>query len=618
VAEFYADMRDIRFNLFDFLNVGGLTQSERFQDLDAEVMSDVLDMAYTQAAEVLFPVNQSGDREGVKLVDGTPRLPKGFKEAYKIFSESGWNGLSVSADEGGQGFPVAVHIAAQELFTAANVNFMFTPGLTHGAMGLVLEYGTADQKALYFERMLEGTWAGTMCLTEPGAGTAVPDLKTSATPIEGKPGFYKIQGQKIFISSGDQDITENIVHMVLARVDGDPMDHRGVSLFIVPKMKVDANGKILGRNDVTCVGVEEKLGIHGSATCSLAFGDEGDCEGWLLGGQGEGLRIMFQMMNEARIAVGMQGVAQSGLAYEWAVRYAKERVQGTRLADARKANPERVAIIEHPDVKRMLMNIRAINQGGRALMLYGAYCMDRAETAADDKEQKRFMHQVEILTPIIKAWCSDEGFRACEMAVQVHGGYGYIREYGVEQLLRDVKIASIYEGTNGVQAMDLLGRKISRGGGVMMMTMLNEVNKLINGPAKDGPFKEELVALGKARDAMASAAMGFGQSMMKGDVDYPAFHATNFLQMFGDTLVAWLLLRQAITATKLYDARLQSKDIDPLDEKLGHFLADDDEARFLHGKVATARFFVHNILPRVRARAASIKSGDRSTLNVVF
>ena len=618
MAEFYADMRDIRFNLFDFLNLGALAQTEHFKDADPDMMNDVLDMAFKQAAEVLFPINHTGDIEGVKLVDGQAILPKGFKEAYKVFSETGWNTLSTRVADGGQGFPVALHIAAQELFTAANVNFMFTPGLSHGVQGLVIDFGTDEQKALYLDKLMSGEWAGTMCLTEPTAGTAVPDLKSVARPIEGKPGFFKIKGQKIFISSGDQDVTSNIVHMVLARVEGDPADSRGISLFIVPKHKVDAKGKILGRNDVTTVGVEHKLGIHGSATCSLSFGDDDDCEGWLIGGQGEGLRAMFKMMNEARIAVGMQGVGQSGLAYEWAVRYAKERIQGSRLADARKANPERVAIVEHPDVKRMLMHMKAINQGGRALMLYGAYCIDMAEAATDEKEQKKYMHQVEIMTPIIKAWCSDEGFKACELGIQVHGGYGYVREYGMEQLLRDVKIASIYEGANGIQAMDLLGRKISRGGGVMMMTMLNEVNKLLASPAKDGPFKDEIDAIAKARDTLAATAMGFNQSMMKGDVDYPAFHAAGFLQMFGDTLIAWLLLRQALVATKLYETRLQAKHIDPLDEKLGQFLADDDEARFLHGKVATARFFVHNILPRVRAVASSIKGGDRSALTMVF
>ncbi|PIE16415.1 MAG: acyl-CoA dehydrogenase, partial [Proteobacteria bacterium] len=279
---------------------------------------------------------------------------------------------------------------------------------------------------------------------------------------------------------------------------------------------------------------------------------------------------------------------------------------------------ERVAIIEHADVRRNLLYMKSVNEGGRAMMLYGAYCLDRAAVAADDKEKRQWMNQVEILTPIIKAWSSDEGFKACELAVQVHGGYGYIREYGVEQLLRDAKIASIYEGTNGVQALDLLGRKVARGGGVMMMTMINEINKLINGPHKAGAFAKELAALAKARDAMAATAMSFNQTMMKGDVDYPALHATGFLQMFGDTVVGWLLIKQAIVAHKLYAARLQQKDVDPMNEGLGAFLRDDDEARYLHGKMATARFFVHNILPRVRARAAAAKSEDRSALTMVF
>ena len=618
MSEFYADMRDIRFNLFDFLNLGALTQHEKFKDLDVEVFNDVLDMAFKQSKEILFPCNEAGDREGVHFENGTVTMPKGFKEAYTAYSEAGWNALSLEPEAGGQGFPVALHIAAQELFTAANVNFMFTPGLSHGVLGLVKEFGSADQKALYLDKLLTGEWSGTMCLTEPSAGTAVPDLKSTAIPIEGRPGFFKIKGQKIFISSGDHDLTDNIVHMVLARVEGDPAGYRGISLFIVPKHKVDAKGKVLGRNDVTTVGVEEKMGIHGSSTCSLSFGDDGECEGWLIGGQGEGLRCMFQMMNEARIAVGLQGVAHAGLAYERAVRYAKERVQGNRLSDMRKSEPEQVAIIEHPDVKRMLMQMKALTEGGRALMLYAAYCLDRANTAADDADAKRWMHQVEILTPIVKAWCSDEGFKVTELGVQVHGGYGYIREYGMEQLLRDVKIASIYEGTNGVQAMDLLGRKIARGGGVMLMTMLGEVNKFVNGPHKDGPFKAEITALGKARDTLVGVAMNFSQTMMKGDVNYPALHAVPFLQMFGDTLVAWLMLRQAITAEGLFTARLASRQVDLLDEAFGEYLTEDNEARFLHGKIATARFFVHQILPRIRARAAGIKSEDRSALDMVF
>ncbi|MCC6624355.1 MAG: acyl-CoA dehydrogenase [Deltaproteobacteria bacterium] len=619
MADFYADLRDIRFNLFDFLDLGSLSKHEAFKDADPATMSDVLDAAEQQAREIFHPANAIGDREGVKLEGGKVKLPEAFRAVHKAYTEAGWLGLGFPQAVGGQGFPVTINIASQELFTAANLNYMFTPGLTHGVLGLVLEYGTADQKALYADKLMSGTWAGTMCLTEPHAGTAVPDLKSTAKPIADKPGFFKIKGQKVFISSGDHDLTDNIVHMVLARVEGDPAGHRGISLFIVPKVKVDGSGKLLGSNDVTCIGVEEKLGIHGSATCQLVFGDEDDCEGWLIGKQGEGLQCMFKMMNEARIAVGLQGVALGNLAYQRAVRYAKERVQGTRIADMRKANPERVAIIEHPDVKRMLMHMKALAEGGRALMTYAASCLDRSELGADEKEKTHWHHQLEIMTPIVKAWCSDEGFRVCELGVQVFGGYGYIREYGMEQLLRDVKIASIYEGTNGVQAMDLLGRKVARGGGVMMMALLNEVNKTLNAPAvKDGPFGDEAKALATARDALAGAAMAFGQANMKGDVDYGALHAVPFLQMFGDVLVGWLLLRHAITAKALYDKRLADKKVDPMDEGFGAYLADDAEARFLHGKIATARFFVHHILPRVHAHAATIKKGDRSALTMVF
>jgi alkylation response protein AidB-like acyl-CoA dehydrogenase len=619
VAEFYADLRDIRFNLFDLLDVGGLAKFERYKDIDVPTMHDILDAAEQISREVLFACNEEGDRFGVKFEHGKVTFAPGFTEAYKAFCEAEFNGMSVRPEHGGGGFPFALHIAAQEMFTAANTNFMFTPGLTLGALGLIHEFGSPEQRGLFAAKMLSGRWSGTMCLTEPSAGTAVPDLRSVARPIDGRPGFFKIKGQKIFISSGEHDLTENIVHMVLARVEGDPSDHRGVSLFIVPKNKIDASGNVIGHNDVTCIGIEEKMGIHGSATCQLSFGDDDDCEGWLIGGQGEGLRCMFKMMNESRIYVGLQGVSASNLSYQRAVRYAKERVQGSRLADMRKADPPRVPIIEHADVKRMLMSMKALAEGGRALMIYASYCEDRAWAANDDKERNHWHYQAEVLTPIVKAWCSDMGFDACNMGVQVLGGYGYIREYGQEQLLRDVRIASIYEGTNGVQAMDLLGRKVARGGGVMMMALLNEVNKTLLGPAKDGPFADELVAIGKARDALAQTAMSFGQLNMRGDVDFPAFHAVRFLQMFGDLVVAWLLMRQALVAKGLYDKRLADQDVDPMAEGFGGaFLADDAELRFLHGKMETARFFVHQVMSRVHANAAAIKSNDRSALTMVF
>ena len=613
MSEFHVDMRDIRFNLFDFLDVGALTRAPRYEDYDAEIFDDVISACYTQARELIHPLNAQGDRVGVVMEDGRVKMPAGWKRAYDEYRKAGWQAMSLPMEVGGQGLPVSIYAAVQDMFIGANVSFLFTPGLSTGAMNLIVAFGTPDQKATYLDKMVSGAWSGTMCLTEAGAGTAVPDLKSAAELVPDRDGLYKIKGQKIFISCGDHDLTENIVHMVLARAG----DDEGVSLFIVPRMRPTADGG-LEYNDVATVGIEEKLGIHASPTVSLSFGDEDDCYGSLIGERGHGLRCMFLMMNEARIAVGLQGVGLANTAYQLAMRYAKERIQGTRIQEARKRDAARVAIIEHPDVRRMLMFMKAIAEGNRAVAYYASYCHDREVTATDEREEKRWRHQLEILTPIVKAWCSDEAFRAAEAGVQVHGGYGYCVEYGAEQILRDVKIASIYEGANGIQALDLLGRKLSRGGGVMLMTMLNEINKFVNGPAKEGAFTDEVAALVKARDAVGKSAMSFAKRSMKGDVEYSALHATPFLQMFGDLIVGWLLLRHAVLAQKLYDARLQSKAVDGLNEELGQILEDDAEARYLHGKIATAHFFVHQILPRVHARVMSIESEDRSALSVVL
>lgn len=613
MREFHLDLRDIRFNLFDDLDVGSILETDVYSDFDVELLDDVLAAAAQQAAEVLHPLNASGDREGARFVDGRVISPEGWKEAYKLYSESGWVAMSVPQESGGQGMPFVLHGAALDIFTSANTSFIFTPELSAGVIGLLDAFGSAELKDLYLEHLLTGEWTGTMCLTEPSAGSAVPDLKCGAIPTGDDTSPYRMRGQKIFISSGDHDLAENIVHMVLAKAE----DDTNISMFVVPRLRPDGSGG-LEPNDVVTVGIEEKLGIHASPTCALSFGDEDDCLGWLVGERQHGLRCMFHMMNGARITVGMQGVGLANAAYQQSVRYAKERVQGTHISNFRKADAPRVAIIEHPDVRRMLMYMKAVAEGGRALGYYASSCIDRERTADTEPERKRWLHQLEILTPIVKAWCSDEAFRAAELGIQVHGGYGYIREYGMEQILRDVKIASLYEGTNGIQALDLLGRKVARGGGVMMMTMLNEMNKLLGGPAKDGPFAAEVKAVSRARDAVAQTAMDFGQRSMKGDIAYSALHATPFLQMFGDLAVGWRLLHQAVVAKRLYDARLQQVEIDPLDEELGNVLTEDEEARFLHGKIATAHFFIHQILPRVHARKLSIESDDRSALTVVL
>jgi alkylation response protein AidB-like acyl-CoA dehydrogenase len=613
VAEFEANLRDIKFNLFDFLDVKGLTESDAFSDYDEEMFNDILLVSLDQATNLLAPLNASGDEIGLTFENGRVKLPAGWKAAYDTYCASGWNGGTVPIAMGGQGLPRSVYAGSQEMFISANTSFLFMPGLTAAALDILVGFGTSDQKAKYLEKMMTGEWSGTMCLTESNAGTAVPDLRSVATPIADRDGFYHIKGQKIFISAGDHDLTDNIVHMVLARVG----DDEGVSLFLVPRMRDDGAGG-LTFNDVTTVGIEDKLGIHCSPTCSLSFGDEGDCEGWLIGERAKGLKCMFIMMNEARIAVGVQAVGLASAAYLKAVSYAKERIQGVRIEDIRKRDAPRVAIIEHPDVRRNLMYMKSMAEGARAICIYAAYCDDQRHICADSKDSKRWIHQLEILTPLVKAWCSDEAFKVAEIGIQVFGGYGYIREYGMEQILRDAKIGSIYEGTNGVQALDLLGRKMAKGGGIMLMTMLNEINRYIAGANEDHFFYGEVQALAKARDAVASTAMEFAKRGMKGDIAYSALHATPFLQMFGDLVVGWLLLRHGERARTLYEARLRARDVDDHDEDFGKVLEDDDEARFLHGKIASAHFFIHQILPRVQARKASIQSEDRSALTVVL
>jgi alkylation response protein AidB-like acyl-CoA dehydrogenase len=367
VAEFEANLRDIKFNLFDFLDVKGLTESDAFSDYDEEMFNDILLVSLDQATNLLAPLNASGDEIGLTFENGRVKLPAGWKAAYDTYCASGWNGGTVPIAMGGQGLPRSVYAGSQEMFISANTSFLFMPGLTAAALDILVGFGTSDQKAKYLEKMMTGEWSGTMCLTESNAGTAVPDLRSVATPIADRDGFYHIKGQKIFISAGDHDLTDNIVHMVLARVG----DDEGVSLFLVPRMRDDGAGG-LTFNDVTTVGIEDKLGIHCSPTCSLSFGDEGDCEGWLIGERAKGLKCMFIMMNEARIAVGVQAVGLASAAYLKAVSYAKERIQGVRIEDIRKRDAPRVAIIEHPDVRRNLMYMKSMAEGARAICIYAS------------------------------------------------------------------------------------------------------------------------------------------------------------------------------------------------------------------------------------------------------
>ena len=616
MSDWNFDKRDIEFVLFDQFKLEDTAKMPRYDWCDRATYEMAVDSAYKLAAEQMAPHNQAADREGVRLEDGQVILPEVFESMYRQFIEGGWVSVSRNPEYGGMGMPMALAIASTEMFVAACPSFMFTPGLTDAAAHLVEAFGSQPLRDLYVERMYTGEWGGTMCLTEPGAGSAVGDLATRATQVEGED-HYLIEGNKIFISSGDHQLTENIVHLVLARVPGDPAGTRGISLFVVPKKRVSPSGEVLGSNDVTVSGVEHKMGIHASATCSLSFGDKGECQGFLVGERCKGIVYMFQMMNEARLVTGLQGSAIGNMAYVDALAYAKERKQGPRVTD-RSKDAKSVAIIEHPDVRRNLMTMKVHAESIRALCYRVAALSDIANHSEDADARTHAQDLVDLLTPIAKAYSSDIGFKITELAIQVHGGYGYISEYGAEQAMRDVKIASLYEGTNGIQALDLLGRKMRQKSGGLFLTWLQDINEQLEGLREHETFGDLATQIDGAKNALAEAAFGFTMQGKK-DPEYPMLHATSFLRMFGHVESARLLLEQASIAHDKLTAIWADKGVDPGDDEARRALAERQEnVRFYEAKIQGARFFTYQILPEVRAILKSMQSGDRSALDVML
>ena len=616
MSEFLFDRRDVEFVLFDQLEVENLVKLPRYQDFSRELFEMVLGEAVKFAGGKLAPTNEQADAEGVRLEDGKVILPESYPPLYKEFCEGGWFAPVHTPDYGGQGLPQSVGMAAIEAFIAAHPSFMFFSGLTVSAGHLIEVHGTDRDVELYLEKMYTGEWGGTMCLTEPQAGSALGDLSTTATPVEGED-FYKIVGNKIFISAGDQNLTENIIHLVLARVPGDPEGSKGISLFIVPRERVNADGSIGESNDVAVTGLEEKMGIHASPTCSISFGDNDECRGWLVGERCRGLQYMFQMMNEARLVTGLQGVAIGNSAYQSALAYAKERAQGPKVTD-RSESPRSVAIIEHPDVRRNLMTMKAYGEALRAMLINTAFLSDHAMYNEDEAVKTKSQDMLDLLTPICKAFCSDMGFKMTEIAMQVFGGYGYIKEYGVEQKMRDVKIASIYEGTNGIQALDLLGRKMRMKSGGLFLTWLQDTNEFLAELTEDETLGEMAKQVDAAKNALGEAAFGFTATGKK-DPEYPLLHATPYLRMFGLVESARLLLKQASIAQTKLEAIWADKGIDAADDEARKTLIEqNDDARFYENKVKTASFFIYQILPEARAILKSIQSGDRSALDVAL
>jgi len=580
------DTRDTRFVLFEVLGVDKLTQYPRFADFDKDTFEDVLNLAETIAVEQVYPANMEGDKIGVKYEPDTKRviLPECYKPALQAMYDAGFIGLVNDPEIGGMGMPQAIGQCCTEFFTAASVAFSMYPALTIGALNLIKNFGTQEMKDLYIPKMITGQWTGTMCLTEPDAGSDVGNLKTKA--IRQSDGTYKIIGQKIFISGGDYDMPENIIHPVLARIEGDPPGTKGISIFIVPKYRVKPNGS-LEFNDVICSGIEHKMGIKASATCTLNFGDNGDCIGWLLGQERQGMKIMFQMMNEARLYVGLQGLAVSSAAYMHAIKYARNRVQGVDVTQMLNPDAPKVTIIKHPDVKRMLLWMKSYVEGMRLLTYYVGYQEDLVHVL-DGEAKKEAQAMIEFLIPITKAGNTDNAWKVTAEAIQVYGGYGFCSDYPVEQFARDAKILSIYEGTNGIQSMDLTMRKILMNPEQYNYTVFKKRVQETIDRAK-GIVDDKYVAIvQKGLEKVDTVVNYLKDQMAAGKFLHIFANATPLQQALSMFTLAWLHLWM-LSATQ---PKMKEIVGDRKGDDLTVLLADNSEAAYYTGKVLSSQFFL--------------------------
>lgn len=579
------NQEDVEFNLFQWLDSEKITNLAPFKEHNADLQKMVLSELVKFCQNELEPLWASGDREGCQMVDGQVKTPKGYKEAYQKFAANGFIGLDVPTTYGGQGLPASLAGALNEVLIGSNISFTLYSGLTRGAAHLIETFGTEELAKRYCPNMYSGKWGGTMCLTEPQAGSAVGDIKTVAVP-QGD-GTYLIKGNKIFISSGDHDLTDNIIHTVLARVEGDEPGTKGISLFVVPKIWINEDGSQGEDNDVSCVNIEHKMGIKASATCSLNFGENGKCRGYLIGEQSKGMRHMFQLMNEARLLVGIQGQSIAARAYEDAVNYTKERTQGGDNL-----------ILNYPNVRRDLALCKAWAEGMRGLNTYVAYMIDIATHSDDPAEKEKAQNRVDLLTPISKAYCSDYGFKVTELALQIYGGYGYISEYPIEQYMRDVKIAAIYEGTNHIQSLDLMGRKLAIKQGQLFREYYEDLSKVAEDNASHEALGNEFQALKKSLDVVAQTAMTLAGWGMEGDRVKPMLSAYPFLEMCGHVTISYILLSQALKASEMIKA--------------------GSDTAFYRNKIRTAQFFARRILPQAVALSKDIQSADLSAMEIEY
>ena len=597
MAQEIADRRDIDFVIWEQMNGEELLKYDIYGDFNRKTCEMIITEARKLAVKEMLPTLKEGDEIGVRYENGVVKVPDSFHRVHQLLLEGEWGNVSVPSEMGGQGAPGLIATAAVEYFMGANWPLYCYASMGNGTADMIERYGTDEQKRIYNDKIVSGKWGGTMLLTESGAGSDVGALESTA--VRNPDGTFSLTGNKIFITNGEHDLCENIIHPVLARIEGDPPGTKGISIFIVPKYLVNEDGSLGERNDIVCTGTEEKHGIHASATCSMAMGSKGKCIGFLLGEECKGMKIMFNMMNGARMATGLQALAYASSSYMLAVNYARERVQGRDLMDTFNPEAKAVPIIKHPDVRRNLLWMKSYVDGMRSFFYYAALCRTKGILAGSDEERKKYDDLFELFTPLIKDYLSTHGYEVCVQAMQLFGGAGYCKDYPVEQYARDCKIASIYEGTSGIQAMDLLGRKIGMKKGEVFVDFLGEIHKTIAEAKRIEGLSPMAGKLGEAVNRIGEIAMHLGKTAMSADVKVAFAHSWPFLNVMGDVIMGWMLLWRAVVASGQLTNGAKKK----------------DEA-FYKGQIKTAEFFNFTQIPVTMGKMDAIKGTCKAAIEI--
>ncbi|NNL75878.1 MAG: acyl-CoA dehydrogenase [Desulfobacterales bacterium] len=592
-----ADRRDQDFVIWEQMNCEAILKHETYREFNKKTCDMILTEARALAIKELLPLLAEGDEQGVHFDAGVVKVPKSFHRVYKLIQEGEWNNLGLPQEMGGQGAPAFIGAAAAEYFLGANWALYCYATMGNGTAHIINLYGTPNQKDKYMKKLTAAEWGGTMLLTEPEAGSDVGALTTTA--VKNDDGTYSLTGSKIFITNGEHDLADNIVNPVLARIEGDPPGTKGISLFLVPKFLVENDGSLGGRNDIICSGVEEKHGIHASATCSMTLGSKGNCVGYLLGEERQGMKIMFNMINHARMSTGLQAMSYASSAYLLAVNYARERIQGRDLENFMDHSAPSVAIIRHPDVRRNLLWMKSHVDGMRSFFYYMTRCASQALITDSAEEQEKYGDLFSMLTPIVKDYMAVKGHEVCIQAIQIFGGAGYTRDYLVEQYARDCKITSIYEGTSGIQAMDLLARKIGMKKGLVFMNFLGEIQQTaVRAKAVDG-LHNLGVGVENCANRLGEIALHIGKMAMSAEYKVAFAHALPFLYAMGDTIMAWMLLWRAVVASEKLTAKPKKKDV-----------------AFYEGQLKTAEFFIRTELPLTMGKMEAIQGGCAAAIEI--